>query len=345
MTEQDALQQMIAPGTKRPRIWSGGVLQFWITRSCDLACVGCTQGSNLAGKSATMTTDQFETAVKSMAGYWGVFGVFGGNAALAKNFGELTEVLKAHVPFEQRGVWCNHPRGKGPLMRGVFNPEYSNINVHLVREAYDEFVRDWPECKHVLKGLDPSWPEAKAIKNRSEYQRRVGDSRHSPPFVAMQDLDMLPFPDGSTRPNTEENRWELIAGCDINKYWSALIGVFRGELRAWFCEIAAAQAMLHQANPDYPDTGLPVTPGWWQQPMQAFAEQVRVHCHACGIPLRGYGDLAVAGSREQVSKTHADIYQLKRTTREVELVELSTQLGEKHLKRATDYVENGKLPR
>ncbi len=322
MDEQQALAKMISPGMKRPKIWRNGVLQIWITRACDLACFGCTQGSNLGGKPGMMSVEQFEQAVISLKGYFGVVGIFGGNPAIHPHFDQLVEILKRHVPFEQRGLWCNHPRGNGKLMRGVFNPQVSNINVHLVQEAADEFARDWPEIKPFIKGLDR-------------------DSRHSPPFVAMQDVDVLPFPNGESRPNTEANRWELIANCDINKFWSAIIGVFRKELRGYFCEIAGAQAMLHQYDEGYPDLGVPIEPDWWRRSMADFAAQVRYHCHACGIPLRGHGELAVTGTTEQVSKTHADIYKPKTRGRDVELVQLTSQLDGQSLKRATDYIENG----
>ena len=82
------------------------------------------------------------------------------------------------------------------------------------REAYDEFRRDWPEARPF--GLDK-------------------DSRHSPVYLDMTEL----VPD-----EAERNR--LISGCDINQHWSAMIGVFRGQLRGYFCEIAGAQAMLKQ---------------------------------------------------------------------------------------------------
>ena len=341
MKEADALRQMVSPGMRRPSVgWRNGVLQIWITRGCDLSCFGCTQASNLGGKPGRITLDQFEQAVKSLEGYFGVVGIFGGNPALHPQFNEMCEILRAHFPREQCGLWCNHPRGKMEAIKQTFNPATSNINVHLVREAYDEFVTGWPELTPYMKGLDPSWPEAEAFRGK-EYEHRVGDARHSPPYIAMQDLDQLPFPDGSVRPNTEENRWELIAGCDINKQWSAMVCVFRDQLRGFFCEIAGAQAMLHQHKPEYPDTGLEVTPGWWRRPMQDFAAQARLHCHACGIPVRGYGELAVGGTTEKVSVTHQDVFIPKSRGREVELVQLASQIPYR-IGKVTDYIENGK---
>lgn len=327
MNEQQALAKMVSPGMKRPGKPRGGVIQIWVTRACDLSCFGCTQGSNLrAGPDGWqyMTPPQFEQACESLVDYFGIVGVFGGNPAISPYFEDYCAILRRYIPKERCGLWCNHPRGHGRAMRDTFNPAVSNLNVHLVQAAYDEFVRDWPECRPF--GLHQ-------------------DSRHAPPYVALQDMEDL----------TEGQRWDMIADCDINKHWSAMIGVFRGELRAWFCEIAGAQAMLHQHEPDYPDTGLDPTvryrvePAtgvplkWWELPMEQFADQVRHHCHGCGVPLRGYGELAQGGSgKEQVSATHAAVYQPKKRDRPVELVQLTTQLGEKRVGKFTHYLQNGR---
>lgn len=302
---------MKSPRDKRP-VWCNGILQIWVTRACDQSCFGCTQGSNLAGKPGMITVKQFETACKSLADYFGVVGMFGGNPTMHPQFDELCQVMRSYIPFEQRGLWCNNLRGKGSIARITFNPKHSNLNVHMDKEAHDEMVRNWPEAATQVKGLH--------------------DSRHSPPYVAMQDVI-----------ESEEERWKLIANCDVNQYWSAMICVFRGELRGYFCELAGAQAMLHQNEPDYPDLGVKVEPGWWNNSIEYFDKQVRFHCHACGIPLRGYGELAVTGKVEQVSQTHANIYQPKVKGREVQLVTLRSELGNQPLPRATDYIENGNL--
>jgi hypothetical protein len=313
MTENEVIARMVPPGRRRRNVWRHGVLQIHVTRACDRACFGCTQGSNLAGKPVMMTPEEFEQAVRSLDGYFGVVGMFGGNPVLSPHFDAYCEILRAHVPFEQRGLWCNHPKGKGAVCRETFNPAVSNLNVHQSREAYDEFARDWPECRPFLKGLDT-------------------DSRHSPPFVAMRDV----IPD-------ETERWRLISECDINRNWSAMICTVPGRgLRAFFCEIAGAQAMLHAGDPDWPDTGLAVEPGWWRRPMADFAAQVRLHCHACGVPLRRFGQLANRGEHEEVSATHAGIYKPKKVGRRVELVTIENA-GCRTLGRATDYIQNGAL--
>ena len=308
MYETEAVSKMVAPGTPRKGKWRGGVLQIWVTRACDKACFGCTQGSQLGGKPGMMTASQFETAVKSLKGYFGVVGVFGGNPAMNPEFPEFCRILQREVPREQRGLWCNNPLGHGKLMRETFNPAVSNLNVHLDKDAYDEFKKDWPECHPV--GL-------------------LTDSRHSPVHGSMIDLGV-----------PEEKRWELISRCDINQHWSALIGVFRGELRAWFCEVAGSQSMLQQHLPDYPDTGHPVVPGWWRLPMEAFTDQVAHHCHRCLVPLKGFGELAQNTSgRETTTSSYLPVFQPKRKGREVYVAQSVEDLGAP-LQLMTNYIGN-----
>ena len=306
------LARMIAPRDRR-NVFHGGILQIHLTRACDRACFNCTQGSNLAGPTGFMTPDQFRVAVESLKDYFGVVALFGGNPTLSPYFEECCSILRGVIPWERRGLWSNHPKKKGKIARVTFNPAASNLNVHQSREAWDEFARDWPESAPYLKGLDQ-------------------DSRHSPPFVAMKDVIV-----------DEQERWDKITTCDINREWSALIGVFRGQLRGWFCELAGAQSMLHEYDETYPDTGLPIVPGWWQHDMQYYHEQVTKHCHECGIPLKGYGALANDESgTEQHSRMHADVCKPKRPGRSVETVSELIQLG-KPLHDVTSYIENSQV--
>lgn len=322
MTESEALARMISPGMRRSGKPRGGVIQILLTSSCDKSCFSCTQGSHLRRKAWFMKPEQFEQACLSLKGYFGIVGVFGGNPAISPHFEACCEILRRHFPREQCGLWCNHPMGKGRTMRETFNPSVSNLNVHLSQEAWDQFKRDWPESQPF--GL-------------------TQDSRHSPPFVALRDVVI-----------GEAERWELIAGCKINQHWSAGIGVFRGQLRAWFCEIAMAQSILHQDEPDYPDTGLKICDDcsasnfgvvWWKRDMIDFASQSRKHCHECGIPLQGRGELAQDGDEravEQVSETHRAVFEPKRKSRRVELVTTREQLGEP-LANVVRYLQNAEL--
>lgn len=301
------LSKMKAPSDKRPT-WRGGILQIHITRACDLSCVSCTQGSNLGGRPTIMTLENFERAVISLRDYFGVVGIFGGNPTLHPQFESICDILSRHIPFEQRGLWSNNLGRHGNLCRTIFNPDVSNLNVHADANVYEAMKRDWPECNPI--GLQ--------------------DSRHSPPYVAMKDMEDL----------TIGKMESLIETCDVNQLWSAMVCQFRGELRGYFCELAGAQSMLHEHEHDYPDTGIRITDGWWRNSIDKFAHQIHKHCFECGVPLRGRGDFAVNGKTEYVSKTHEKIYKLKNKNKELKLVTNTKQL-DGHVERATDYIKNG----
>jgi hypothetical protein len=321
-----ALRQMVPPSQKRPHIWRGGIIQIHVTRACDRACFHCTQASNLRGKPVMITPEHFEEACLSLKGYWGVIGMFGGNPAIHPKFEELCEIMCKYFPKEQRGLWCNHPLGKGKVMQKTFNPRVSNLNVHTNMDAWDEFVADWPECESVLKGEH--------------------ESRHSPPLVAMKDMKDLPRWDNPDKrmENTEANRWELIARCDINQNWSAMVCYVPDVgVRGFFCEIAGMMAMLHAGDPKWKDLGVPAKPGWWKQTMKEFSDQAKFYCHNCGIPLKIYGQLEQSGNYELVSKAHKDILQPKDKEREVKLIQIDKERHYDRRQKVTDYIENGEL--
>lgn len=340
MTETECLQKMVAPGQKRPGKLGGfgGVIQIHVTRACNESCFGCTQGSNLAGKPTFISIDQFRTACESLRDYFGVVGVFGGNPAMHPEFEKLCEVMRGIIPYERRGLWCNNPMSmaKAQAMAATFNPAVSNLNVHLSKAAHELFKAGWPASQPF--GL-------------------TNDSRHSPTLVAMKDVLRVPcetckFPHAKYCPEChgvgstpDSSRiYELAASCDINQHWSAMIGVFRGQLRAWFCEIAGAQSILHQDDVAYPDTGIdiadwPLLKPWWQLAMHSFRTQVQKHCFDCGVPLRRRGELAMAGIKEECSETHKDVCIPKRSGR---LVELVTVDDGDHIGKTTDYLGNAK---
>lgn len=336
MTESEALARMVAPGQRRAGKPHSGVIQILVTSSCNLACISCTQASQIRRAPWFMTPEQFEQAIASLDGYFGIVGVFGGCPTISPYFADYCRILRERVPKDRCGLWANNLMGKGADCRTTFSPFVSNLNVHLDRKAYDEFLSDWPEARPF--GL-------------------TQESRHSPPFVSMCDVGV-----------PESERWELISRCPINQHWSAGIGVFRGQLRAWFCEIAMAASILHQDEPDFPDTGLILTypdgehcwfegstfdvpvyrtsnarpVKWWELGMGAFTRQIRKHCHDCGVPMQGRGELSQSSDgAEQVSETHAAVFRPKKQGRRVELVTTREQLGQP-LSLMTRYLENAR---
>lgn len=342
MTEQECLKLMKAPGDVRNK-HSKCVIQILVTSSCTLACTGCTQLSQIRRKPWFMTPDQFEQACKSLQGYKYVVGCFGGTPCLSPHFPEYCKILRRHFPKEQCGLWTNALLGHGAICRETFDPKVSNLNCHLDRDAYQEFKDTWPE----------SMPFGLNV-----------DSRHSPCYVAMKDVLKKVCPEckgcgegiptrfetppilchvcnGKGHVYDEDKAHELISKCDISQHWSAACGVFRGQLRAYFCEIAMAQSIFHQDDPEYPDTGIEAVEGWWRKPMQDFVHQVRKHCHECSVPLRAYGSLAQSEDGvEQVSETHAAGYLPKKKGRRVELVTIVDQLQLGKISKVTDYMGN-----
>jgi hypothetical protein len=270
----------------------------------------------MASKPAVMTPAQFEVACDSLKGYPHVVGIFGGNPTMSPHFEAICEILRSKFPQRQCGLWSNHPRGKGAICRQTFNPRVSNLNVHLDEEAYNEFITTWPETRTItnLKGME-------------------ADSRHGPPFVSRLDLGL-----------SEDEIREGTATCEVNQKWSALIGVLQGVPRAYVCELMYAMDVVHEQDPAWPLTGMDVVPGWWRRPMRDFADQVRAHCGHCGMPLKGWGQLAINGEREQVSATHAPWFRPKDRNRPVELITDRSQILEGALPSAITYIENSGLP-
>jgi len=305
---------MILPRDRRPGKPREGVIQIRVTSHCDGSCPNCTQLCDWRkiGWDTTMTPEQFERAVASLRGYWGVVGVFGGNPCLHSQFALLCEILQRYFPAEQCGLWSNRIYQYGPVCAKTFNPAYSNLNVHGSREAFNEIRRGWPEAKPF--GLDQP-------------------SRHPPILTAVQDL--LP----------PEQQWAKITRCDINRHWSAMVAVVNGRLRGYFCEIAGALATFHYGEPDWPDLGVTVEPGWWKQGWEVFGEQARFYCPRCGVPLRGWGSLdRQTDAPAQVTRTHYSTAMRRGLRRPagIQHVTRLDQLGGS-VGRVTCYLQNAKL--
>jgi hypothetical protein len=117
----------------------------------------------------------------------------------------------------------------------------------------------------------------------------TGYSDHSPLLTAIKDI----YP--------EQEMWEKIGNCDINKEWSASVVQNQGELRVYFCEVAAAFDLANGT-----DNGMPAQVGWWQRPITDFSEQVKKFCPNCGVPakLKGSKDFE---ETDTYTKSNEDI--------------------------------------
>lgn len=286
-----AIAGMKTPGER-------GIIQVIVTNRCDLAdCSNCTQMIPHHKERWVMPPDLFRRALESLADYPGVIGVFGGNPTVHPAFDELCAIMREVIPERRRrGLWTNRLNGRSEAIRQTFG--YFNLNVHGNPEAAAEMERE------VVGPLLAEQPAGLVAHSLKVWGTRP--SRHAPVLVALEDL----VPD-------EAERWALIARCDINQRWSGAITLRRGNLRAYFCEVAASFEGVYDT-----DTGLAVEPGWWRRPMMDYEHQVRRWCPSCGVPLRlaGHEDLdfiddvsarhvglTVAGRRPRPYKRHDTI--------------------------------------
>jgi hypothetical protein len=165
-------------------------------------------------------------------------------------FRDICDIFVQEVPNKmQRGLWTNNVFKHGELAKETFG--IFNLNPH-----------NDPRGIKSLEGLkDIGW-----------YHK--GHSSHSPLLTAVKDL------------YSETKMWDLISQCDINQNWSASIIQNKGNLRAYFCEIAASFDLARGT-----DHGIPVEPGWWRRNISEFDDQVARFCPGCGVPARLKGHM------------------------------------------------------
>jgi len=223
-----------------------------VTNKCDLACSNCTRLLENQDAFWEMTPDNFRKALKSLKGYFGVIAMIGGNPCMHKEFETLCRIFEEEVPNKlQRGLWTNNYFKHRAIIEETFGT--FNLNSHGQARAEANLL-DLHKTVTASGGL--SWFYG-------------GNSQHSPLLTAVKDL----YP--------EAEMWNKIANCDINKEWSASIVQNKGELRAYFCEVAASFDLARNQ-----DHGLPVTEGWWQKHITEFGDQIKRFCPGCGVPAK-----------------------------------------------------------
>jgi hypothetical protein len=210
-----------------------------------------------------MAPDVFRLALRSLEGWPGIRGVFGGNPCMHPQFPDLMAVLREEVPDQrQRGIWTNDLRQHGPLVRDVFFPRGRfNLNAHANPGAAAVMDRYLPGKVIPSSRTRPSW--------------------HAPILLDWRDVGLTPA------------EWtEAREACDINRTWSAAICERDGAPFAYFCEVGAALDGIRNEN-----HGIPAVPGWWRNRMDGFGDQVAKCCDAgCGVPLRRLGHLDTAAT-------------------------------------------------
>lgn len=243
-----------------------------VTNKCDLACSNCTRLLENQSAFWEMSPDNFRTALRSLKGYWGVIAMIGGNPCMHRNFEELCAIFREEVPNKmQRGLWTNNYFKHQAVIEETFGT--FNMNSHGQARAEGSLM-DLHKKVQAQGAL--SWT----------YE---GNSKHSSILTAVKDL----YP--------ESEMWERISGCDINREWSATIIQNKGELRVYFCEVAASFDLARGE-----DHGHPLTDGWWKNHVDAYGEQIKKFCPGCGVPAR-QGAKTDADEADVYTDTNADL--------------------------------------
>jgi organic radical activating enzyme len=264
-----------------------------------------------------MTLDNFRLAVRSLQGYPGIISVMGGNPAMHPKFEDICNIFVQEVPNKsQRGLWTNNVFKYAELVKETFS--IFNLNPH--KDAHG--VKSLEPLKDMPRADDLSRVEwAKSILPRGVWYA-PGSSSHSPVLTAVKDL------------YGEADMWDRISKCEFNQYWSASIIQNKGNLRAYFCEVAAAFDLARGT-----DHGIPVEPGWWRRNISEFDEQVAHFCPGCGIPakLQGHMDFL---ETDTYTVSNADIAQQTKDKRR-KFVELDTSQPVVSIKRKViDYTRS-----
>lgn len=220
-----------------------------VTNKCDLHCSNCTRLLKNQSQFWDMTPENFRRALLSLQDYPGVIAMIGGNPCMHPKFEELCNIFADVIPNRrQRGLWSNNVFNHQDVVARTFGTY--NLNPHGDSRGIASLMK--------LKELIPNiaWHE--------------GHSHHAPLLTAIKDIE----PDKS-------KMWEKIANCDINRDWSAAIIQNKGEIKAYFCEVAASFDLARGE-----DNGHDVVPGWWKCSVSSFQDQVLKFCPGCGVPAR-----------------------------------------------------------
>lgn len=264
---------MRIPTKKKNRI-----IQVDVTSVCDKDCSNCTRALAQI-KKPDMTPEQFEQAVLASKDWIlrenGVLSLFGGNPLASKHFENYCEILSAHLPLRNRGLWTNNLLGKGEIAAKYFHPRLSvfNFNAHCDQVAVEKFKKYFPGVP--VYGADRQ-------------------SMHASIFVAAQDF----FP--------EEEIWRRVEKCTYDIEWSAIIvqeAPGWDTLGGYSCEIASTHARVNGVA-----LGTPVETGWLDRLEDSFRHQYEFACPRCSgcLGLEGTPDLG-DNARDQFSPSNAHL--------------------------------------
>lgn len=262
----DAIMRMVPPKDKNR------FSPIDITNKCDLHCSNCTRLLKNQTEFWDMTVENFREALRSLRGYTGTILMIGGNPCMHKHFTELCEIFIEEVPDKnQRGLFTNNVFDYHDIVVETFG--FINYNPH-------GDIR----CTESMEKL-------KLLKQPADfYGLYYGNSYHTPLLTAVKDLY-----------DDKEVMWDDISKCDINREWCTSIIQNKGQLRAYFCEVAASFDLARgEAH------GLPVTDGWYKSDITNFVDQVKHFCPGCGAPAKLTGNLDI-DQIDTYTKSNADL--------------------------------------
>lgn len=228
------------------------IIALDVTNRCDLQCSNCTRLLAQQRRKWDMTPENFRLALQSLKGYDGIIAMIGGNPCLHPRFPELCRIFAEETPQAQRGLWSNNVFDHQEVIARTFG--VYNLNPHN-----DE------------RGI----ASIEKLRRYVSISYHKGSSFHAPLLAAVKDV----IPDA-------EQMWDAISQCDINRNWSASIVQNQGQLRAYFCEVAASFDLARGE-----DHGHSVYEGWWRKPIERFDSQIRHFCPGCGVAARLEGRL------------------------------------------------------
>lgn len=237
-------------------------IQIEITNFCGghVHAGNCSNCSRFCPHVATpffMDAQTFRRAVDSMAGYAGMVGIMGGEPTLHPQFATLVRYYQ-----ERWEGFRAQTKGRSPIR------DFAAYHASQLAATAGQRCGLWT-------AMGPGYRKHyELIQDTFGYQcinTHENQARHQALLVTRRELGI------------GDAEWiRLRNNCWVQREWSAAINP-RG---AWFCEIAAALAMLYGDLPDCPGPreGWPVEPGWWRRTPEEFGEQLR-WCEVCAAPL------------------------------------------------------------
>jgi len=216
------------------------LIQIELTNACPFECCHCSRFVGHHTKPFFMTVSEVEKALDSLQGYPGHIGIMGGEPTLHPDFEKICKLLQKYVPVKAR------------------------------RELWTSGA---------------NWKKYEKLINETFYKELIAFNDHSDPMhcwhqplqVAIEEVFNGNFHMGPDRKEKDQQLMnKIIDNCWVNLRWSASVT----PMGAYFCEVAAARAMLLKGP-----KGLPVEWEWWKRDEDAFAYQREELCRRCSACL------------------------------------------------------------